>query len=707
MALYQDSRAEHFLPEVEALLQQWPETVLAWMLKGASLLSLKQHDVAIEAFIQAVKLDPKNRDTHTNLALAYKKSGQPERATQAYLQGLHHCPDDPGLRLNLAQSQLKQGAFAEAEASFKQLLTKQAPQAAILNGLGTALERQGKPCLESFQQAVALDASYLPAWSNLAIIYTKQSRISDAIAAWHEVIKRSPEDANPLEQLANLLLQEQRHGEAEPLFHQALKRNAQTAGCHLGLGIIALAREEDATPWFKRTIELAPELPHGFNNMAIALAKLLRYAEAKPYFERAIELDPAYTDALANYANCLTKLRDTETAIAVGYRALKQDRQNFLSYRNLGHALIYGGRFSEAEAIYQQGLGQFPGDPILRLGLGNALKSQFKWDAAIACHEALLKDYPENADNSFNLAILYLTLGHYSRAWPLYESRWKMGRTSKRKIASEATEWQGELLRDQTLLVYSEQGQGDLIQFVRYLPQLKARYGCSVILQIPESLYDLCRELPHVEQVITGKAPLPAFDRHVALMSLPARLGLTADEPTSPCPYLHAAESRVSWWRQRLGPSTAKLRVGLVWAGNFHYINDHKRSLPFALLAPLWELPEIDFYSLQVGEKGPNYGLVQGLTELEPELTSFAETAAAMENLDLIISVDTAVAHLAGALRRPVWLLLSEMPDWRWGLEGQTTHWYPTMRIFRQMPGAGWQATIEEIKKALIQRLSL
>ena len=338
-----------------------------------------------------------------------------------------------------------------------------------------------------------------------------------------------------------------------------------------------------------------------------------------------------------------------------------------------------------------------PERPDAWINLGYAMARSRALDEALTYYGRALGLDPNLADARFARSIVLLTQGKFLEGWEDYEWRWQASKYPKPVFAPP--EWDGSPLAGKTVLLYTEQGLGDAIQFVRYAPLLAAR-GARVIVRCPAALKRLCETVPGVAEVRTPEHTAEDFDVHCALLSLPRILRTTAEGIPGSTPYLSADPARVRKWAAHLGRSGIT-RVGLAWAGSAAYPYDSSRTLPLAAMAPLAEIPGAALYSLQKGGAEEQIAQVpfgDRIVNLAPD---FDDTAAAIANLDLVISVDTSIAHLAGALGRPVWLLLSYVPNWRWGLEGERTPWYPSMRLYRQSRRGDWSAVLFRVAQDL------
>jgi hypothetical protein len=292
-----------------------------------------------------------------------------------------------------------------------------------------------------------------------------------------------------------------------------------------------------------------------------------------------------------------------------------------------------------------------------------------------------------------------LLLGDFARGWAEYEWRWRCKGNPERSYPSR--QWSGEAPSGKTILIQTEQGFGDSFQFLRYVPMVAA-LGAEVVLAVPGPLLRLAETLPGVNGVVTENDALPDFDFYCPLLSLPGIFGMSVEKIPAVVPYLYSPKETAAVWESRLAAETG-LKVGLVWSGNPANRMNPRRSIPFPALEPLWRIPGIRWYSLQVGSPTAEISraLHQPIMDLSPLLTDFAETAAAIQHLDLVISVETAVAHLAGALGQKVWVPLTVVPAWRWLLGRDDSPWYPTMRLFRQSTPGDWIPVVDALGKEL------
>jgi tetratricopeptide (TPR) repeat protein len=339
---------------------------------------------------------------------------------------------------------------------------------------------------------------------------------------------------------------------------------------------------------------------------------------------------------------------------------------------NMGVALWRMGRFAEAEACYRRAI-------------------------------ALRADFP---DAHLNLGILKLITGQYEEGWREYEWYWRCPTHSSRRRDFVAPPWDGTPVPGKTILTYADQGYGDTLQFVRYLPLLlEQSQAARVIVECQGPLIPLLRQMGSAQiEFVARESATPAHDVHVPLFNLP--LALQHFEPlTTTAPYLRADEQKRAAWRERLGPTRTQ-RVGLAWTGNPVQADNRRRAMPPGVLQPILDVPGVTFVSLQIGPRDPLPPPLAsaGVLDLRAHITDFSDSAALMAELDLIITTDTSTPNLAGALHLPAWLMLSFVPDWRWGFDGPQTPWYPTLRLFRQPQAGDWETVVEQVAAALRER---
>ena len=468
-----------------------------------------------------------------------------------------------------------------------------------------------------------------------------------------------------------------------------------------GLDFIQRGLKIEAARCFYQAVREQPDYVDANFNLGLALQELKQLTEAGAVYEQVVRLQPDHASAWNNLGVARRQLGQLPKAVEAHRRALLFAPGNVDFLTNLANALRADEQVEEAIQILERSLQNNPNSAVMWHTLGNARRETGQLPESQAAFSRALEIDPRLVESHWDLAFTLLLQGDFLRGWEEYEWRWQRKDHQARSFASPA--WQGEDLRDKRLLVYAEQGAGDTIQFARYLPLLVQR-GARIFLECPRPLVSLLQTLPGVEQVIARGETLPPVDWQCALLSLPYRLRTTLDSIPTNVPYLHSRTDGPQLPSSALATTGRQLRVGLVRAGNPDHQNDARRSISLEILQPLLANPEIAFYSLQpqpMATAGPTAKADHGLIDLSTLITDYADTAALIRQLDLVISVDTSVAHLAGALGQPVWLLLPYAPDWRWLTQRSDSPWYPGMRLFRQPVAGDWNSVIREVGENL------
>ena len=404
---------------------------------------------------------------------------------------------------------------------------------------------------------------------------------------------------------------------------------------------------------------------------------------------------------LANWGNALFELQHLPEALAALSRAVRFDATNFGAHYNRAVVLDALQRPAEALESYVRSAALNPDSADAHYGRGNALAALLRLEEAVAAFDRAAALQPTNADFHFNKALALLMAGDFRRGWPLYEWRWRTEAVAPLRRPFAQPKWEGDpLLRGKTVLLHAEQGYGDTLHFCRYAPMVAAR-GAIVLLEVQPAVSALLHTLDGVARVLSRGDPLPAFDLHCPLLSLPLAFGTTLDSVPATVPYLHADPARVARWRERLGPPV-RPRVGVVWSGSGGIAYD-QRSLSFEQFAAALP-PGPEYVCLQKDIRPSDRAALAARADIRivsDELTDFAETAALVSLLDVVVSSDTAAAHLAGALAKPLWLVLAFDPTWRWLVGRSDSPWYPTAKLYRQPTLGDWGAPLADIRRAL------
>lgn len=604
------------------------------------------------------------------------------------------------------------GRFADAARLYEAVLARDPADADALNLLGAASDAAGDPgrAVALIGQALAVRET-AAARSNLGMALAHLGRHEEAVAHCRRAIALRPDDAAARINLAVSLQALGRFREAERACRAALALSPgdPRALDNLGRALLALDRAEEAIAAHEQALASDPGLRRA--GLGHALRAAGRLPEAEAAFRHDVAAHPGDPDPLVDLAAVLLDLRTPPAfgeAVALCGQALALRPDNPEALVNLGSALHGLDRFAQAEAASRRGVHLRPESALLLNNLALSLEAQGRPEEALAVLDAAAASDPDDPPTHHHRGLMLLRAGRMREGWAEYE--WRLRLPALRELVPSALRsriWQGAPLEGRSLLLLSEQGLGDTIQFARYAAPLTAS-GAPVTLRVQAPLLRLMRSLSGAPALVTDAEALPSADLCCPLLSLPHILGTEAGARP---PYLAAEPEAVARWAARLGAQGAAYRVGIVWAGNPQHLDDRRRSVPFAALAPLWRIEGVRWFSLQLGrrrEEALESFAACGIVDLAPELTDFAETAAALTGLDLLVSVDTAAAHCAGALGRPAWLLLAGMPDWRWGRAGERSIWYSSVRLFRRpdpaSAAAGWGPVIAQVAAALRER---
>jgi tetratricopeptide (TPR) repeat protein len=570
-----------------------------------------------------------------------------------------------------ALAHFREGQLDLAEEACKQLLAADPQHADSLHLLGLihAQANQLDLAIDLIAQAIRHHQQNPDYFFNLAALLARRDRVDEALKSFDIALGLKPDFVGAWIGLGDLLQRQQRLDEALLTYRHVLTLDPHSAEAAEKSGklLYEQGRIGEAAEQFAKVVELRPDDPAAYNNLGIALTDLRRLGEATAALDRAIALSPDLAELYNSRANALKLQNRLKEALADYDRAIALTSGSAQTFSNRGNCLDELARPDEALANYQQ---------ALTLDAGHA-------------------------DAHWNLAINRLRAGDLRAGFREAEWRWTSKTLRLKPRHFDKPLWLGaEPIDGKVLLLHNEQGLGDAIQFARYIPLL-APCGARVVLESSPPLIPLLAGLAGISQHIAKGEALPEFDFHCPLSSLPLVLDTTLDTIPAVTPYL-AVPPDARDWSSWLGENSG-VRVGLVWSGNPDHLNDHNRSIAFAALAPLLDI-NAQFVSLQKNARAEDQrelGACAGIRDAAPQLNTFADTAALIAELDLVISVDTSVAHLAGALGKPVFILLPYVPDWRWLMGRNDTPWYPSARLFRQTAARRWEPVIAEVKDAL------
>jgi tetratricopeptide (TPR) repeat protein len=601
-------------------------------------------------------------------AIREHQAGRLEEAKQLYLQVLaidvRHAKSLYGLGLIAHQI----GNFNAAANMMRRAILISPDDDAYHASLGAVLQDQGKADegILEYRQALQINPKIEEAHFNLAKILLDQKKFDEARPHFEQALALKPDSAETLNNMGMLLAREGKPEEARASYQRALALNPDSFEALNNLGNLFCSggRLDDARACYERAIALQPDLAEPHNNLGVVFRDLRRFDEARECHERALALKPDYADA----------------------------------HNNLGIVLRDQGKMDESVACHERALALTPDNSEAYNNLGNTRRSQGKLGDSLRSYAQALTLNPDNVEAKWNRSLVELLSGDFTAGWRDYEIRTRRKKNATRTFPQPI--WRGESLNGARILLHAEQGLGDTLQFLRYVPMVQAAGG-TVILDVPRSLLRLAAELPDIETFVVTGEPAPPFEWHSPLMSLPLALGTSIDSIPAQVPYLSVpAEAKRK--AERLEWPDQGLRVGLVWSGNPLFPEDRLRSIPLSGFEPSLRLGGAHFFSLQMGPAASQLAEVDaGVIDLQGAIGDMADTAALIAKLDMVITVDTAVAHLSGALGKRTWVLLPFAPDWRWLIGRDDSPWYPTMRLFRQPNFGDWRSVLERVRGEL------
>lgn len=562
--------------------------------------------------------------------------------------------------------------------------------------------------LAAYQHLITGLQQYVEAFLNAGSLLERFGRLSEALDSYDAGIALQPDIPDSHCLRGNLLFRMHRFDDALAAYDRALSLAPGFPEAHLNRGLLLahLGRFDEALASYARAIDSKPDYLGAYINRGQLLKEMQRYDEALACYARALEIDPNAADVHNNRGILLAELRQYDAALASYQRAIALKPGHADAHVNLGILFAELDRVDEALASYDRALAIRPDQARVLNNKAILLKEMKRNGEAMRCIEQAIRIQPDFADAHYIRAELLLLAGDYFDGWTQFEWRWQSRYRSTLPTRTTAPLWTGQPLAGKTLLIEPEVGFGDQIMFARYA-QLAEIEGARVWLQTSPNLFALFTTLGETITLIDEDAVLPPIDYRCPIMSLPRALKTTADNIPARIPYLSVPPARLATWRERLGNATAP-RVGLAWSGAADRYLDRNprtgRSMPLACLAGLLQLPW-EFHVLQKEIPASDAEMLAAFPKLishADALEDFADTAALIDAMDLVISVDTAVAHLAGALGKPLWVMLPWATDYRWLESGEQTPWYPTARLFRQQRAGDWDSVVESLGQALL-----
>lgn len=544
----------------------------------------------------------------------------------------------------------------------------------------------------------------------------KRGSLDDAAKIYQEILSIDPEHLDALQLLATLKGQIGDHAVALTLFDEVIRLRPDYAGAfnNRGNALKRLKRVHEAIESYDVAIRLKPDYADAFNNRGAALLELKRFEEALASYDNAIRLRGDNAEAFYNRGMALHRLMRFEEALVSYNESIKTRPNNAETLYNRGVTLHETGRLDEALQSYDEAIRIRPGYANALCNRGVTLHGLKRFDEALSSYDRAIEMQPDHVLANYNKSLVLLLMGRMPEGWELYEWRLRRDNRKDQYLHDRQKFWRGkESLEGKSILISAEQGLGDSIQFCRYLPMIH-NLGAKIIFSVHRPLVGVMTTLLPSITIISHGDPIPEFDVYCPLMSLPHAFGTSLTTIPGRVPYLSADPVKAGYWRQRLGELT-NFRVGLVWNGGFRpdqpevWATNERRNIPVKAFAPFFQHPHIDFFSLQKGEPAESeIGGREGefwpqgnFRNYAGELSDFSDTAALIENLDLVISVDTSTAHLSGALGKPTWLLNRYGTCWRWLEDREDSPWYPSVRLFRQQEPRNWVSVLDRVSREL------
>jgi tetratricopeptide (TPR) repeat protein len=641
---HQAGRLNRALEIYQQVLAADPQNAEVHNLLGAVCIHLHQWPQAAGYLAEAVRLNPEYSAAHDNLGVLLAQQGQIGQAVVSFRRAAALDPRNAQTQLNLAHALLRRGPATEA--------------------------------VDVFQWVVQIAPDSLRAHSELAQVLSQLNRLAESLAHFRQVVRLSPDDPRAHFELA-----------------AALDRCGQT---------------DEAIAAYQDALRLKPDLAEACVNLAKLHIDKQSYDEAVQWARRAVALRPRLAEAYLNLGNALTQQKNFSDAKAALQEATRLKPDLAQAHNNLGVVLIEEGEFAAAIDHCHRALAINPHNPDAFYNTGIALHKQGQPRAAVEQFDRALQLLPDYAEAHHNRSATLLLLGEYAEGFAEYE--WRLKSRDFPPCHLRWKPWVGEALAGRTIVLCAEQGLGDTLQFIRYAAPLKQR-GARVLVECSPRLHPMLAGAPGVDGCMSATTAPPPADCCAPLLSLPHRLHTTLETVPASTPYLFADPQLVATWRQKLADSRG-FRVGIVWQGNPRSPGDQQRSIPLVHYGALAKVPGVRLVNLQ---KGPgldqltpvakSWSVVDFGEALDASGGAFVDTAAIMQNLDLVVTSDTAVAHLAGALGVNVWVALQYVPDWRWLLDRDDSPWYPTMRMFRQTQVGDWAEVFQRIAGELARRV--
>ncbi|MGA8781864.1 MAG: tetratricopeptide repeat protein [Terracidiphilus sp.] len=679
---------------------------IAKMTREGGVLRLARLADVARGYQRLLERDPRQADALVGMCLVALASRQTEAAINMALAATNAAPRMGAAWVALGQAYKAGERYADAEAAYECAIGISGMNALARLGLGELRIAAGRAeeAIDEFERALKLQPMLVAAQLGVGNALAMLGRNEEALARYRAALELRPRLPEGEFAAGFVLARLRRLKEAETRYRRALMMRPDFAAAWINLGSLLREEGQDAAAEaaLKRAVELRPDLISGWLNLALLERERERKERAEAYLLRAFALNPNQAETLIAW--CQFRAAEKDRAGAWGWLrwalAINPDFDEAVNTH--GILLHQDGRFNEAVAAFERA--EALGNHAAASNRGNSLLDLGRMDEALHAQETAVEREPQSAGARYNLALTQLRQGDWQHGWKNYEARWRFREVHRTPRIFKQPRWNGEELHGTRILLHAEQGLGDTIQFCRYAALVAARGGVP-ILQVQAAAERLMRSLAQapMETAVLG-GELPPFDCECPLMSLPAVFQTTVETVPWTGAYLGADPELAAERREQIPSDAERLRIGLAWAGNPRYKADSARSVKLETLLPLLRTVNATWISLQKGEAAEQLANLPADVDVADGSSSdcdLAETAATVAGLDLVITTDTCIAHLAGAMAKPVWILLPHLGDWRWLQETETTPWYPTAQLFRQKAAGDWAELVERVGKRL------
>ena len=584
-------------------------------------------------------------------------------------------------------------------------MIKDINQKEYLKGINLYNNKQFSEAIEVFESIISKNPSFADPYANIAVIKKIQKDYKSSFEYLNKALKLEPKNSQFHGNMGNLFRDVKNYKNAIQAYSNAIKLNPKDAMNYNNLGITyeKIGQDNLAIQAYKEAVRYDDKFAKAVNNIGVILYKQKKYQEAADIFEIALKTDPKYYEVHSNRGACLNKLKKYEDAITELNLAIKHNPKNGGAYTNLGNVYYKQHEYKKAIKMHEKSIALDPKGSNAHSNLANAYKQLGYIDKAIASYKKAIEIEPSFENAHFDLATTYLIKEDFTNGWKEYEWRYQKDEMKshivKYKDIFTAPRFTGnEDIKDKVLLIHSEQGFGDSIQFVRFISILKKKFDCKVILSAREELVTLFKDLKYIDEVVSrDNDTTPKFDFQIAMLSLPYILNMkTSKDIPHDEPYLFAPKTSPIVIPKEKGV----INIGINWSASVTGESYEGKVFDLKYFEPLLKNKKLNIYSLQVGPESSDIqkcGFENDIIDITDKLTDFSQTAALIDQLDLIISSDTSVAHLAGAMNKKVWIPLQKMPDWRWLRKGETSIWYKSAKLFRQKTARQWEGVFQSI----------